>query len=72
MPHLFTMNKNGGYMLEYEVVKGTRIWFFKEDQKKKAMDKTRKMRGSCAMIVVDQNGIVLDSTILIDEEKYSR
>ena len=62
------MNKNGGYMIEYEVVKNNRIWFFKEDQKKKAMDKARKMRGSCSMIVVDQNGIVTDSTILIDEE----
>jgi len=56
-------------MIEYEVVKNNRIWFFKEDQKKKAMDKARKMRGSCSMIVVDQNGIVTDSTILIDEEK---
>lgn len=55
-------------MIEYEVVKGTRIWFFKEDQKKKAMSKARKMRGSCAMIVVDQNGIVVDSTILIHEK----
>jgi hypothetical protein len=59
-------------MIEYEVIKNNRIWFFKEDQKKRAMDKARKMRGSCAMIHVDKNGIVLDSTILIDEEKYSR
>lgn len=56
-------------MIEYEVVKGSRIWFFKEDQKEKAMRKARRICGSCAMIVVDQNGIVVDSTILIYEEK---